>query len=145
VRGQLVAALRASDAAWAALSHDEKRRLLRAMKHGGFEPRANGGGASPKQSERSMCATCSAAPSFPWTAVGRVLLVEVWAALHLGLGSFILERVERVLRHRWKNDLGGGDYSTGLTDVTSNDTRPTWIEERRVVWRDFDERVLLAD
>ena len=139
MRGLLLAALRAADAAWTALSQKEKASLLQRMKHAG-DP-----------SSRSVHATHStnatnASPAVPpWAEVGRVLLNEVWGALHAGLDSLTVERVKKNLMYRWRNDMGGGDYSTGLTTYPGEDTRPTWIEERKIGWRDFDERAFRVD
>ena len=52
--------------------------------------------------------------------------------------------MRRKLVYRWKHDLGGGDYSTGITDSAGDGARPTWIEtaEGPRRWREMDERLL---
>jgi hypothetical protein len=116
VRKQLVTALRDADAVWARKSADEREKALR-------------GGAT--------------VPSSPWTEVGRVLLREVWLAIGSSLTSLTTQKVTKKKVYRWTNDLGGGDYSTGITDSASEGARPTWIETASPrAWRDLDERML---
>lgn len=116
VRKQLVTALRDADAVWARKSADEREKALR-------------GGAT--------------VPSSPWTEVGRVLLREVWLAVGSSLTSLTTQKVTKKKVYRWTNDLGGGDYSTGITDSAGEGARPTWIETAGPrAWRDLDERML---
>jgi hypothetical protein len=116
VRKQLVTALRDADAVWARKSADEREKALR-------------GGAT--------------VPSSPWTEVGRVLLREVWLAVGSSLTSLTTQKVTKTKVYRWTNDLGGGDYSTGITDSAGEGARPTWIETAGPrAWRDLDERML---
>jgi hypothetical protein len=119
-RRELVEALRATDTAWAALSRDERQRLM----------------AVPSSSEDASRA--------PWTEVGRILVSEIWKEVGTRLAQVTTRKKERKLVYRWTNDLGGGDYSTGITDSAGGGATPTWIETaqgpRR--WREMDERLL---
>jgi hypothetical protein len=125
VRKQLVAALRDADAVWAKKSADEREKAL-------------GSGTPGEATVRSS----------PWTEVGRVLLREAWFAVGSSLHSLTTQKVTKEKMYRWKNDLGGGDYSTGITASAGDlddteDVRPTWIETCGPrTWRDLDERML---
>ena len=88
--------------------------------------------------------TCfSRAP--PWAEVGAVLVDGVWRALSTSLERCRVKVKERVKRYRWTNEMGGGDYSTGITDTPDEHNSVTWVEEWREVWRALDERTLTPE
>ncbi len=119
VRKQLVVALRDTDAAWARMSGDEREKALRG----------------------STAESATVASSPCWAKVGEVLLNEVWLVVGRSLNSLASEHVlTKIKRYRWTNDLGGGDYSTGMTDTPNGS--PTWVDAYRRKWRELDERTL---
>jgi hypothetical protein len=76
-----------------------------------------------------------------WAKVGEVLLNEVWLVVGRSLNSLASESVPtKVKKYRWTNDLGGGDYSTGMTDTPNGN--PTWVDGYKRKWRELDERTL---
>lgn len=128
MRSQLVGALREADAAWAAIGVDERRRLL-------VEP------------ARGVSGPMWTAWTTPWKELGQLLLRDVWGFVGWSLKSATTRKMERTLRYRWTNDLGGGDYSTGITDTAGNGATPTYVNLPApgggIEWRAFDERKLL--